>query len=428
MKHSRNLRRIFAAALVASVTQLSATAQAENSWPSFQNAGKSVIAEAAIPVEWSAEKNVAWQTPIEGYGQSTPVVSGDQIVITSTSGDQKEKYHVVAYALTTGQKIWQRDFDNPSPAENNAFNSRAASSPVADSNGYVTLFAGGLLAAVGNDGNVRWERNLFTEFGQIEANNGLGASLEQDDENVFVWIERKSDPYLMAVKKSTGETVWKVEGLGGASWATPRLVPTADGNHLVCSANGSLVGFDPSTGNKLWEFTDIEGNNSCTPAPLGDGKFLIGSGTVSSNGVIQIAKQADGTFSAAYVWQAKKASSNFGSPIAAGGKACFVNRGGVLFLLDLVTGEEVTTARIGVGGLDATPLAVGNNLYVFGTKGETAVVSLTDGKQLAKNTLWTATGGGGGPGNFGPALYAAAAVPPYLILRRGDILYAVKTP
>jgi len=421
-------------------------------WPSFQNGGRRFLPAGELPIRWTPDENIVWQATIEGYGQSTPVVDGDQVIVTSTSGAKKNKYHLTAFELTSGEKLWQQDFDNPSPFENTPMVSRAAPTPVATQSGYTVFFEGGVLIGVSKQGEVHWQRNLVADYGPITARHGLASSLEQDERFVFVWVERSELPYLVAIDPVDGKTIWKVDGLGATSWSSPRLVPTADGPHLVCSASGKIVGFDPATGARLWEFTEIANNTSCTPSPIGDGKFLIGasdgrgetsgSPAAASNGVIKISKRPDGTYSAAFVWQAEKATSTFGSPVIAGDMALIVNRTGVLYRLNLQTGESLSAERTEAGGIWATPLVAGDHLYLFGYKGTTSVVSLSDGKELATNRLWvdtkakTAETGALGSGastagaafGGGHVLYAAAAAPPFLLLRRGDTLFAVKAP
>lgn len=416
---------------------VSAQGQALPAWQSFQNGGR-VLAGKQMPVHWSHSQNVAWKAELEGYGQSAPVVRGQQVFVTTTSGKNKEKYHLACFDLRSGEKLWQKDFDNPSPEKNTSYVSRAAPTPALDGNGLCAFFEGGLLVAVSLQGEVRWSRNLVEEFGPITARHGLASSVEQNARQAFVWVERSDAPYLLAVEKETGQTVWKVAGVGATSWSTPRLVPIDEQvEHLVCSASGQLVGFDPVSGERLWEFKQISNNTSCTPFPLGRGRFLIGAsdgrgeenagkGAVS-NGVIQIAKTEAGEWQASFIWQAKKATSSFGSPVAADGTAFLVNRVGSLFRLDLKTGQASATKRLDSGGIWATPLIADGKLYVFGQKGTTSIFDLESQTEVESNSLWKSPEAvAPGERSMGsPVLYAAAAASPYLILRRGDMLYAI---
>ena len=427
-------RRPTAAAILSLALLLSVSASGESpEWGKFQNGGDNST-EMKLPTEWSPEKNIAWTAEIEGYGQSTPIVAHDQIVVTSTSGDMKDNYHVISYAIRSGEKNWQVDLKNPSPFANTPMVSRAAPSAIATAEGFIAFFEGGVLAALAKDGSTLWQKDLVEIYGPIKARHGLSASLEQDRDHVFVWIERGEEPYLLALNKKSGEEIWKAPGIGATSWSSPRMVGVGNSSHLVCSAIGKIVGYDPKTGERLWELEDIANNSSCTPTPVGDRQFLIGasngrgetnpSAAAENNGLVEIKQDAGGAFSAAFKWRATKATSSFGSPVKAGDTAAIVNRTGVLYRLDLETGEQRSVDRTAAGGIWATPIVNGGLIYLFGYKGTTSVISLADGKEVAKNRCWAE--GKDSPGfGGGSVLYAAAPAAPYLIIRSGDKLYAI---
>lgn len=413
---------------------LAAQPVAAESWSSFQNGGRlSVQPEVAPRSEWSADQGIAWDVPLAGYGQSSPVVDGQTIYVTSTSGANKEQLHIQAFDRASGKELWRYDGKNSTPQESSNYISKAAPTPVCDAAGVVAFFEGGNLIALTKTGELRWERDLVADLGPIAGRHGLASSLEQDDQHIFVWVERAENPYLLAVSKSNGQTAWKVDGLGVTSWATPRLVPVGDQQHLVLSGVGQLVGIDPANGQRLWTFKEIAGNSTPTPIPLGEGRFLIGAtdgrgeaaggNAAASNGVVQISQLADGTWQAAYVWHAKRATSSFGSPLAHQGLAYFVNRTGVLYCLDVNTGEEKYAQRID-GSIWATPVGVGDRIYFFGKDGKTTVIAAgPEFQKLSSSPLWEAAKAEGEFG--GPVLYAAVLVDADLILRRGDRLYRI---
>lgn len=268
---------------------------------------------------------------------------------------------------------------------------------------------------------------------------------------VFVWIERQTDPYVLAVEKATGKTVWKVPGLGAASWSTPALLPVNMDKHLVLSGSGLLAGYDPKDGKRLWSFDGLSGNTIPTPQPCGDGQFLLGATlargeegagkAAASNGIIRITKNEVSNFQVDFKWQCKRATSSFGSPIIHDGLAYFVNGAGVLFCVDAESGEEVYSERIG-DSIWATPLAIGNRIYFAGKSGSTTVVEA--GRQfrvLAQNRLWDSEGEATDSsknakqqsGDLRPAAseqkqrvqYAIATVPGRLLIRSGDAIHCI---
>lgn len=408
---------------------------ADPGWTAFQNGGQ--LTFSTLPDAWDADgKNIAWKISIDGYGQSSPVVFRDQVFLTFTSGPNKEKCHVAAYGLKDGSKQWQQDFANPTPEESNNYISRAAPTPVVDARGLVVGFEGGLVIALSHDGTTRWQKNLVELYGPIKARHGLAASLEQDDEHLFAWVEREGDPYVIALRKDSGELLWKTDGVGATSWSSPRLITVGGNAHLVCSASGRVAGYDAKTGNKLWEFTDIANNTTCTPIPVGDGLFVIGASdgrgeqpsatTAASSGLIEIKAGADGKFMAGYKWRAEKATCSFGSPIVAASKVWLVNRSGVLYQLDLETGKQLSAERVAAGSVWATPLATDQRLYLFGKSGVTSIVDLSNASEISTCTTWEQAEERGANPFGGAVLYAAVASGDTLLIRRGDALFAIR--
>jgi outer membrane protein assembly factor BamB len=407
----------------------------DSAWRGFQNGGQCRVA-FRLPIEWAPETEaIAWHAALAGYGQSTPVAYGDRVFVTSVSGDNKETYHVAAYDLRQGTELWRRELPNPTPEENNSYVSRAAPTPAVDAAGLYVFGEGGVLAAFDHRGELLWQRDLVAEFGPIKARHGLASSLEQDERRLFVWVERLEQPYLLAVDKRSGEIAWRVPGLGSTSWGSPRLIPVGEEQHLVCSASGKLAGIDPASGTRLWELGGLNNNTSSTPIPAGDGLFFIAASVgrgeetsdrgASSNGLVKIEPRADRSYQVDYLWRANKATSSFGSPVIGEGSVWIVNRAGVLYRLELESGRRLATQRLECGGIWATPLSDGEHLFFFGRKGTTSVVSLEDGAEVSTNTLWDAEAAEGPTAGAG-VQYAVAAVDGYLLIRRGDRLFAIR--
>ena len=411
---------------------------AADGWTSFQN-GVSIIKEQTNKpnIQWKQSLKPIWRITTKGYGQSSPLVWKNHVYISFVLGDNKEQCGLAAYDITDGKLLWEVLEPNPSPRESNVYVSKAAPSPVLDENGIVVLFEEGLLFSCDHSGKKRWQRNLNEEYGAIETNHGIASSLEQDDKHIYVWIEAKTNPYVLKIDKQTGGNKWKAEGLGTTTWASPRLVPVGDQTHLVLSGIGKLAGLDIENGDRLWEFDKISGNSTPTPMPLGNGRFLMGATTGSgnngttkasdSNGVIEISPIESG-YTVKYVWQCKRATSSFGSPVAHANVAYFVNRTGILFAHDLTSGKELYSQRLS-SSMWATPI-VANGVLIFPCKdGTLQIISAgREFKQVAKYAVWETEppADGKGPSFGGPVLYAAIHSNQSLFVRRGDLLVRYK--
>ncbi|WP_339743270.1 PQQ-binding-like beta-propeller repeat protein [uncultured Rubinisphaera sp.] len=427
------MNRLFYCFAMFGILTFSCSANAGENWTEFQDHQQVELDQSW---NWSQPPKTTWKIQLDGYGQSSPVTWDDQVFITSVEGDNKENCLITAYALKDGKKLWQQSLVNPSPVEATSYVSKAAPTPVIDRNQIVTFFEGGLLASYSLDGKLQWQKNLVEENGPIDARHGLSSSLEQNAANVFAWVERQTDPYVLCLNKQSGEVVWKVAGLGVTSWASPRILTTEGGDQLLLSGIGKIVALDPETGSQFWEFTEISGNSTPTPFPLADGRFLMGATTgqgdgnegraAESNGVIAISKSTDGTWSANYVWKAKKATSSFGTPVANQEMTFFVNKTGIVFGLDLNSGEERLAERTS-GSVWATPLLTENHLLLFGKSGTLDVFRLGEKPELVQTVeLFTKEADATNP-FAGPTLYAAIVVQDKILIRTGTELICLES-
>ncbi|MDG2409235.1 MAG: PQQ-binding-like beta-propeller repeat protein [Pirellulales bacterium] len=441
MDFIRSLSRLTLGAATLICLIAASTSRGETGWPKFQGPSAPVGLSTSLPLTWASADDMAWTIAIPGYGQSSPVIYGDLLVVTSVEGPEKETGIIVGLDTKTGNILWKKELKTASGAKNNNYVSRAAPTPIIDAKQITVLFEGGNLLALDHQGRELWQRNLVEDFGEIKSRHGLSSSLEQNNDTVFVWIERENEPYVLAVAKQDGTDRWKVPGLGVTSWSSPRLIPLDTSAHLVLSGVGKLAGFAPENGERLWEFDDISGNSTPTPVPVGDGRFLIGATTgrsgggsgkkaARSNGLVQIERGEDGTFKADFVWRCKRATSSFGSPMVHDGLAYFVNRQGVIYCLNLDDGEEQFAERT-ADSVWATPIAAGDKLYFFGKKGTTTVIK--SGKafeELAVNRLDTDGADGdsaeAAPARGGRVLYAVAADNDTIFLRTGNRLFCIR--
>ena len=65
---------------------VSAQATAQDNWPQWRGpTANGVSTSTGLPVEWSLEKNIVWQTELPSWSGATPIIWGDRIFITSPS-------------------------------------------------------------------------------------------------------------------------------------------------------------------------------------------------------------------------------------------------------------------------------------------------------------------------------------------------------
>lgn len=355
-----------------------------SNWGGFRGEGNSQTKETGLPLEWSDEKNLAWRVDLDGYGQSTPVVSGSNIYSTSTLGEESEKLIIHCHDLFSGSLQWKKIFESPVKIKRSQYVSQAAPSPVTDETGVYAFFESGLLIALDHDGEVLWKRSLTEEYGPILGNHGIGGSLTQSRDCIGLLVDHAGPSYLLSIHKKNGKNRWKVERPERVSWSSPTLVSKDDQEKLYISSNGVVECFDFKTGRKLWSKEGIEGNTVASPT-ISDDKVIVGSSKPNQTMALK-RNQADEKVDS-ILWVAEDATCSFGSPLSTGNLLYLVNRAGVATCHDLEDGKKKWDLRL-PGSCWASPLHAPGRVYFFTKEGSSVVLDDQGGKEiLAQNDL-----------------------------------------
>ncbi|MEY2724824.1 MAG: hypothetical protein RLZZ458_691 [Planctomycetota bacterium] len=366
---------------------------ADSAWSSFRNGGTST-AEGTYPQAWSASSGIAWQKELEGYGQSSPVVFGQHVFVSTVIGPQKDECCLTCYDIATGDAAWSFRHAASTTAPSNYSASRAAPTPLVDAAAVYAFFEGGDVFAVGHDGKMIWHRSLTSDYGKFENNHGLGSSPAQTDDMVVINVEHRGPSYLLALNKKSGDTVWKTERPSGSSWTSPIVANTPKGMQVIVSSGGAVTAYDPANGSEVWTLGGLAGNS--VPSPVyADSRLYVGA-RVPEFGSTQEAAQSnlclqlnppEGT-EHQVLWRASKAFCDYASPVVNGDCVYYLNNVGVLYCLNAQTGDVHYTERLGTTCW-ATPVVSGDLTYFFGKDGTTQVVRTGSSfEKVSTNLLW----------------------------------------
>jgi outer membrane protein assembly factor BamB len=268
---------------------------------------------------------------------------------------------------------------------------------VADPDGVYVFFESGDLIGLSHNGEVKWQRSLSREYGELKNHHGLGSSLAQTDKAVIVLVDHGGPSYLLAVEKATGKNLWKTERKGCQSWTSP-VVTTHEGHSVVlASGGGSLTCYDIATGKELWSLDGLSGNDIPSPA-VADGLVFVVAGEnplkpnsntpTRSNCCLRLtlneSKPGQET-----LWRSEKPLAYHASPVIHRGHVYIVTKNSVLHCLDAKTGAKQYAERLD-NPCWATPIAAGDHVYFFGTDGVTTVIKAgLKFVKVASNRLWT---------------------------------------
>ena len=375
------------------------------SWPGFRGRGDSRAEGEVYPLEWSPDKNLGWQTQLPGYGQSSPVVHGSRVYLTTLEGPHKETLSVLSLSLETGELLWRRDFSPTQRIEVNGMVSLAAPTPVVDGESVYVFFETGELLAISHDGELQWQRSLVKEYGAFRGRHGIGSSLRLSQTGVLVLVAHDGPGFLLAAEKRTGENLWMRQRPRGIAWSTPAVCRHRGQEIILVSSGDRLDVYRGGDGRTIWSLEGTEGAQISSPTPI-PGGAIIGSTKKGHNLALRF--PGAGEDKPTILWRAENATTYFCSVLAHRDRAYFVNKAGVAYCLDLATGTERWVQRL-KGQNWVSPIGVGEKVYFFSMEYGTEVVRASDRfEKLAQNPPL-------GEGR----LYGVAAIDEAFLLRYG---------
>ncbi len=393
---------------------ISTSVEPGTQWSGFRGSGDSISQANNLPLRWSDDTNIAWQVDLEGYGQSSPIIWGEHVVVTSALGSEKQTMRVDSYQVSDGALSWSYSLDASQQVEKSKYVSCAAPTPVTDGERVYAFFESGDVVALSlSDGEKIWHRSLTEEYGEIQGSHGLGSSPTLTASGLVILVDHDGPSYLICLDPMTGENRWKVDREPRVSWSSPITSANDSTERIYISSNGIAEVYHAQTGELLWHLDGIEKNTVASPTIAGD-LMIIGSSEKTQSRALH----TDPKTGQRQVWNTADATSSFGSPLAYDDCVYFVNRSGVVFCNDLITGKQLWNHRL-TASTWASPIAAHDRIYFFSNNGITTVLEANVEKAipLATNELTCES-----------KVYGVAATDGHFILRMESKLFCIGAP
>lgn len=370
------------------------------SWRGPENNG--VARDATPPTEWAEDKNIRWKVDLPGLGNSTPVIWGDRIYVTTAvntevkaeepegasgatttdpadggdgagrggrrGGDQAgrggrrggrggrrgrggfgrntppptEVYEFLVLALdrSDGRVVWSTAVTTEVPHERgHATATQASNSPITDGEHIYASFGSRGLYCLNMDGEVQWSKR----FGKMRTRLGFGEGSSPalyGDTLVINW-DHEGDSFLAAFDKRSGEELWRTPRDEGTSWSTPLIVPVDGSPQVIITATKATRSYDLETGELIWSATGMTTNPIPSPIHADGLAYLMSGFRGSSLQVIELSG-ADGDISDSdrIIWTHNRNTSYTPSALLYDDFIYFLrSNNGVLSCLDAKTGE-----------------------------------------------------------------------------------------
>ena len=352
------------------------------------------------PLEWSETKNVRWKKEIEGLGNSTPIIWGDKLFLTTAIDTGKAdpalpkpedqpprkfgitfpntyfQFVVICLDRNTGDELWRKVATEQIPNEgHHGDNSFATPSPTTDGEKLFCWFGSQGLFCFDLDGDKLWEKN----FGKVSTrlSFGEGSSPVVHGDRLIVNRDNEGQSYVLCLDAKTGDELWRQNRNELSSWATPLIVEAAGKTQVILNATNRVRSYDLANGDLIWEGGGQVSN--VTPCPVTDGKYVycMSGYRGSSAMAIPLDSTGDVTGSDDIVWTLGQGTPYVPSPLLVDGTLYFnQSNNAILTKVDADTGNVLLerTRLPDVRGLYSSPVAAAGRIYITGRDGETIVL------------------------------------------------------
>ncbi len=269
-------------------------------WGQFRGPGSRGVSEDddRLPETWSATENVAWRTPLAGAAWSSPIVWGDRVFLTNVvseglveppkpglymGGNRLEpskdihRWSVVCLDLMSGEVVWEREVERSAPqTPRHLKNSYASETPVTDGERVYVHFGQIGTFCYSLAGELLWQKSWRPV--QTRDAWGTASSPALHDGRLYIVNDNEDVSYLVALDKTTGEEIWRVERDEPSNWSTPYIWRNERGLEIVTTGQRKVRSYDLD-GKLLWEISGM--SSIVIPTPFSShGLLYVASGYV----------------------------------------------------------------------------------------------------------------------------------------------------
>ncbi len=363
---------------------------AEN-WGSWRGPTQNGIStETNLPKSWSANTNVKWRAELPGPAGATPVVWGDNIFLTSTSGSDL----VLLCFGTDGKERWSRLIGKGNKDARGDEGNSASPSPITDGVHVWAFIGTGKLVCYTIDGSLVWEADLQQRYGKFDIAFGMSATPVLHDNRLFVQLihgdgkPETQEAMVVAVDAATGEPLWATERVTGASrenehsYASPMLYQFGGMTYLITHGADYTIAYSLTDGKEKWRLGGLNPQGQSYHPTL---RFV--SSPAAAEGIIVCPTAKNGpvfavdasmtgdlTDSEAVLWVREDNTPDVPSPIIHGDLVYLCRENGMLLVLERETGEQVYMERTHSHRHRASPVLADDHLYLTARDGKVTVV------------------------------------------------------
>jgi len=368
-------------------------------WPQWRGpTGDGICLETDLPIEWSAQKNMAWSLPLPGPGAATPAVWDDRIFLTSAKDDQLWLLCV----STAGKPLWQQPLGGGNRSARGDEGGGASASPATDGKFVWAMVGNGTLACFTITGKPVWSVDLQKRYGRFQIQFGMTSTPVLEGRRLLLQLIHSGGAWVVCLDARTGREAWRHERKSDGtaecehSYASPVVWRSGSKSYLITHGNDYAIAHSLKNGAEIWRVGGLnpKGNYNRTlrfvASPLATEKLIVVP-TAKNGAVVAVKPEARGLLEAGHAgeaWRRDRGTPDVPSPLLHDGLLYLCRETGTLQVWDAKTGQDVYTERAHAGRHRASPVWAEGRVYLTARDGTVTVVQA--GRQfkiVAQNKL-----------------------------------------
>ena len=356
------------------VAMVESSSEAKKYWPRWRGPSGQGLAEYGSYIDtWSDQENVQWKVALPGSGNSSPIIWGDRIFLT-TAYDNGRRRSILCLRRSDGKRLWETFAPETMPERANQKNGYASGTPTTDGERVYAYFGNHGLLSVDLEGKRVWHQS----FGPLDPYHGSACSPLLYRDRVIVYQDHRgpSSSFVAAFDKLTGKKLWWTQREERVGWGSPVAIRVGDREEIIVSSHKRVYAYHPETGKQMWR---CEGNLvEVTPTPVvGHGLLFCSSGRAGPTLAIRPGGSGDVT-DTHIQWKTSKGSPFIPSPLLYGDYLYLIND-----MMSIATCYEARTGRLMWQGrlgeaqresFSASPVGVDGKVFFTNDLGETFVL------------------------------------------------------
>jgi outer membrane protein assembly factor BamB len=321
------------------------------------------------------------------------------------------RFLVLCFDRSSGRKLWEKQAAEMVPHEgHHQSHSYCAGSPTTDGRYLYASFGSFGTYCYDFDGKLIWGRDL----GRMHTRLGWGEAVTPvvHGDSLLLNFDQEANSILYCLDPATGKTKWEAKRDERTSWNTPLVADYAGKTQVIVNGTSRIRSHDLATGEVLWSCGGMTTNAIPSPVRVGDAVVAMSGygpgqavsipldshGDLGTDGKVNwrhkggtpyvpspllvnnrlwftqmndnLLTVLDARTAKALIDQERlpQVRSFYASPLAAAGRVYFVDRNGSALVLKAADEIEVLSVNKLDDAIDASPAAVGKQLFLRGEK------------------------------------------------------------